>query len=250
MFGKTGTAFKENIRKRKGVFLETFMGILLLSSFVFLSGEAAEVSREMVDQQVIVVDAGHGGIDPGMVGVGGLQEAGINLRIAAGLKEDLTGRGYEVVMTRKDDSGLYQESAANKKLQDLQERIAIIEKSGAALTVSIHQNSYTDPSVSGPQVFYYEDSAEGKDLALSIQERMNSELSPDSRREARGNKSYYLLKESKGIVNIVECGFLTNPEEAGLLQDPEYQKRAAKAIGDGIQEYLRGSRESEKNTGF
>ena len=223
--------------KKKGI-LEAAMACLLLASFVFLSREAAVVSKEMNEQKMIVVDAGHGGRDPGMVGVGGLKEDGVNLAIAKKLKGQLEQNGYTVIMTREDENGLYEEGALNMKVQDLEKRISVIDESNALLTISIHQNSYEDASVKGPQVFYYEDSLEGERLARAIQERMNQELSPSSPREAKGNKTYYLLKNSSGVVNIVECGFLTNPDEAGLLQTEEYQERVAKAIVDGIQSYM------------
>lgn len=224
--------------KNKKHILELLMAGLLLVSFVFLSREAAVASREMNGQKVIVVDAGHGGRDPGMLGVNDLEEDGVNLAIAKKLKAQLEQRGYTVIMTREDENGLYEEGAPNMKVQDLQKRISIIEESNALLTVSIHQNSYEDASVKGPQVFYYEDSLEGERLAQAIQEKMNQELAPSSKRTAKGNKTYYLLKKSAGIVNIVECGFLTNPEEAKMLVTEEYQDKVAKAVTDGIQAYL------------
>lgn len=224
--------------KNKKHILELLMAGLLLVSFVFLSREAAVASREMNGQKVIVVDAGHGGRDPGMLGVNDLEEDGVNLAIAKKLKAQLEQRGYTVIMTREDENGLYEEGAPNMKVQDLQKRISIIEESNALLTVSIHQNSYEDASVKGPQVFYYEDSLEGERLAQAIQEKMNQELAPSSKRTAKGNKTYYLLKKSAGIVNIVECGFLTNPEEAKMLVTEEYQDKVAKAVTEGIQAYL------------
>ena len=224
--------------KNKKHILELLMAGLLLVSFVFLSREAAVASREMNGQKVIVVDAGHGGRDPGMLGVNDLEEDGVNLAIAKKLKAQLEQRGYTVIMTREDENGLYEEGAPNMKVQDLQKRISIIEESNALLTVSIHQNSYEDASVKGPQVFYYEDSLEGERLAQAIREKMNQELAPSSKRTAKGNKTYYLLKKSAGIVNIVECGFLTNPEEAKMLVTEEYQDKVAKAVTDGIQAYL------------
>ena len=106
------------------------------------------------------------------------------------------------------------------------------------LTVSIHQNSYEDPNVKGPQVFYYKDSPEGEALAVILQRHLNEKLKVERPREAKGNTSYYLLKRSPGVLNIVECGFLTNPEDAQKLADEEYQKLVAEAIAEGIEEYL------------
>lgn len=219
-------------------FMEIAMAFLLLIGFYFLSMEAADASKELYSGKVILVDAGHGGLDPGMIGVGGLKEKGINLAIAARLKEVLQGQGYTVVMTREADQGLYEEHANNKKAQDLQNRIAMIRERKPVLSISIHQNSYQDPSVRGPQVFYYQDSQEGKVMAEILQEKLNEKLSVKRPRVAKGNTSYYLLKRSPGVLNIVECGFLTNPEEAGLLQTEEYQQKVAEAIGEGICVYL------------
>ncbi|MDO4274941.1 MAG: N-acetylmuramoyl-L-alanine amidase [Eubacteriales bacterium] len=218
--------------------MELTMACLLLVCFFFLSREAAVVSKELNSQKVIVVDAGHGGSDPGMVGVGGLEEKGINLAIAEKLKTILEEKGFTVVMTREEDTGLYDENVQNKKAQDLQKRISIISEAKPLLSVSIHQNSYEDPSVYGPQVFYYSDSPEGETLAKTLQEKLNTGLSVDHPRVAKGNTSYYLLKRSPGILNIVECGFLTNANEAQLLQTEEYQQKVAQAVAEGICEYL------------
>ena len=126
---------------------------------------------------MILVDAGHGGVDSGMVGIGGLKEKGINLDIAMKLKTILEKKGLAVVMTREEDKGLYENGTKNMKAQDLQNRIEQIRIYEPVLSVSIHQNSYSDPGVKGPQVFYYEASEGGKELALAIQENMNRKLS-------------------------------------------------------------------------
>lgn len=219
--------------------LELLMACLLLLCFYILSREAAVASSEGAGQPVILVDSGHGGMDPGMIGADGLEEKGVNLSIAKKLKKALEEMGYRVVMTRETDEGLYEESSRNKKAQDLQNRIELIQQTQPALSVSIHQNSYSDASVKGPQVFYYADSMEGERLAKAIQESLNQELLVERPRQAKGNTSYYLLKRSPGILNIVECGFLTNPEEAKLLVDEEYQERVARAIAVGIAAYLK-----------
>lgn len=218
--------------------LELTMACLLLVSFYFLSREAASVSNEIHKEKVIVVDAGHGGMDPGMIGVGGLEEKGINLAIALKLKAILEERGFMVVMTRETDDGLYDEGVKNQKVQDMQRRIAVMQEKEPLLAVSIHQNSYQDSGVRGPQVFYYEDSPEGEKLAGILQEQLNTGLEVERPRTAKGNTSYYLLKRSPCVLNIVECGFLTNPEEASLLQTEEYQSKVAQAVAGGICEYL------------
>lgn len=218
--------------------MELIMGCLLLLCFYCLSREAAAVSARMSQKKVIVVDCGHGGIDPGMIGIDGLKEKEFNLAIGMKLKKALEDYGYQVVMTRETDTGLYDEDSQNKKAQDMQKRILLIQKVDPVLTVSIHQNSYEDPAVKGSQVFYYRDSAQGEALAKKIQEKLNENLEVERPREIKGNTTYYLLKRSPGVLNIVECGFLTNPEEAASLSSEEYQEKVAQAIADGVKEYI------------
>lgn len=226
----------------KGYGMEFLMACLLLVSFLILSKQAAQVAGTMStadNSRTVLVDVGHGGADPGMIGVGGLEEKGINLQIAVKLKAILEEKGYTVVMTREEDKGLYDEDSRNQKAQDLQRRIAIIKECRPVLCVSIHQNSYQDSEVYGPQVFYYEDSAQGKELAELIQKELNTGLEVARPRVAKGNKTYYLLKRSESVLNVVECGFLTNPKEAELLQTEEYQKKVAEAVAKGIDAYLK-----------
>lgn len=225
--------------------IELTMACLLLVCFYLLSRQAAVISVNQTERgtqkaasPLILVDAGHGGSDPGMIGVGGLEEKGINLSISLLLRDTLEKSGYSVIMTREEDEGLYDSSAANKKAQDMQRRIAMIREHMPVLSVSIHQNSYRDAGVHGPQVFYYESSVEGKKLAEAVQSSLNDLLEVDRPRKVKGNTSYYLLKRSSGTLVIVECGFLTNPVEAQKLQTKEYQEKVAAAVSEGIRTYL------------
>ena len=225
--------------------IELTMACLLLVCFYQLSRQAAVISVNQTERgtqkaasPLILVDAGHGGSDPGMIGVGGLEEKGINLSISLLLRDTLEKSGYSVIMTREEDKGLYDSSAVNKKAQDMQRRIAMIREHMPVLSVSIHQNSYHDAGVHGPQVFYYESSVEGKKLAEAVQSSLNDLLEVDRPRKVKGNTSYYLLKRSSGTLVIVECGFLTNPEEAQKLQTKEYQEKVAAAVSEGIRTYL------------
>ena len=225
--------------------IELTMACLLLVCFYLLSRQAAVISVNQTERgtqkaasPLILVDAGHGGSDPGMIGVGGLEEKGINLSISLLLRDTLEKSGYSVIMTREEDKGLYDSSAANKKAQDMQRRIAMIREHMPVLSVSIHQNSYHDAGVHGPQVLYYESSVEGKKLAEAVQSSLNDLLEVDRPRKVKGNTSYYLLKRSSGTLVIVECGFLTNPEEAQKLQTKEYQEKVAAAVSEGIRTYL------------
>lgn len=219
--------------------------VLLLAGGIYLGKEAVSyvAGRGTAGEEKIcvVIDAGHGGDDPGKVGVNGAKEKDINLKIALILKKYLEEEGIEVVLTRETDQGLYDAGASNKKVQDMKRRIEMIEKEGPAITVSIHQNSYPAENVHGAQVFYYSTSAEGKRLAESIQEQMITCLDPENRRSVKANESYYLLKKTDIPIVIVECGFLSNGEEAEKLCDEDYQDRAAWAIHMGIMRYLNKS---------
>lgn len=218
------------------------MACLLLVCFFVLSRQAAEVSNSMsqggVKKNVIIVDPGHGGADPGMLGIGGLEEKRINLEVSLRLKKALENKGFTVVMTRDEDTGLYDESSNSKKSQDMQRRIAAINDTKPVLTVSVHQNSYQDAAVKGPQVFYFQHSAQGEKLAKIMQDSLNKGLGVERPRVAKGNTTYYLLKKSEGTLVIAECGFLTNPDEAALLQTEEYQEMVARALAEGVVTYL------------
>ena len=198
----------------------------------------SESERVEKEKGTIVLDPGHGGFDGGMTGSTGISEKVLNLIYAGKLAVLLEQEGYRVVLTRNTEAGLYDETSDHKKAQDMQRRCAVIETEKPLLTVSIHQNSYPqDSSVRGPQVFYYEHSAEGEKLAACIQEAMNEQMQIVKPRIQKANGSYYILKRSASTTVLVEVGFLTNPEEELLLQQEEYQNRAVRAICDGILEY-------------
>lgn len=186
----------------------------------------------------VVIDAGHGGEDPGKVGVNGALEKDINLQIAWRLAALLRQADVKVVMTRTKDSGLHDAGARSRKVQDMKRRIELIEEAAPDIVVSIHQNSYSSASVRGAQVFFYTGSKEGEALAERIQDRMVQGLDPDNRRKAKANDSYYLLKKTSRPIVIVECGFLSNPQEEALLCDESYQEKAAWQIHLGILQYL------------
>lgn len=192
------------------------------------------------DGITIVVDAGHGGIDPGKVGVNKALEKDINLAIALKLERNLLEHGINVVMTRRDDSGLYRATDTNKKVVDMKNRLAIIEEAKPALAVSIHQNSYPDASVSGVQVFYYRDSVKGKEAADIMQRQLIRTLKPAKERAAKDNNSYYLLKKTSAPIMIVECAFMSNPTEAELLVQDDFQEKVAWAVYMGIMQVVNG----------
>lgn len=221
--------------------LELGMGIcLILAAFILARQSAVLVSSENTSQKeiCIVVDAGHGGSDPGKVGINDALEKDINLALALKLKELLEQKKISVVLTRDSDAGLYSESASNKKVDDMQKRCKIITETNPVFTISLHQNSYTSPEVKGAQVFYYGQSKSGKELAEILQESLISRVDKANHRIAKANESYYLLKKTPTPTVIVECGFLSNPTEADLLLDDSYQNKLVRAIYMGIVSYL------------
>lgn len=222
--------------------LTIIMGILFVVSMLFVGREAASLvssTNVKVEQQpCVVIDAGHGGEDPGKVGINGALEKDINLEIALLLKDYLEMNDIRVVMTREDGDGLNDADASNKKVQDMKRRIALIEETAPVLTVSIHQNSYPEEYVQGAQVFYYTGSKQGEQLADSIQKQLVKRLDPENKRQIKANDSYYLLKKTGTPIVIVECGFLSNQEEADKLCTEDYQDRTAWAIHMGIIQYL------------
>ena len=221
--------------------VELILLILLLAGLVAVSrnlGEYVSSGKVKLSKKTVVIDPGHGGADPGKIGVNDAKEKDINLQIAMRLKSLLEAQDVEVVMTRTDEGGLYDENASNKKVQDMKRRIAIIEEAQPEAVVSIHQNSYHEEYVHGAQVFYYDGSKTGKELAELIQKRFVISVDPENKREAKGNSSYYLLKKTSRPIVIVECGFLSNQAEAEMLNTSEYQEKAAWAIHMGVLQYL------------
>ena len=228
--------------------LELVMAVLILIGAFYigrLGAQMQEMHRNLTmsvsavtKEYKVVIDAGHGGFDSGKVGVGGILEKEINLSIAQKVQKKLTDRGIKTVMTREKDQGLYDATEENKKQQDMKKRCKLINESGADLAVSIHQNSYTQESVCGPQVFYYETSQEGKKLAEILQESLNQKLQIDRPREIKANDTYYILKKTEIPTVIAECGFLSNSSEAEKLTDEDYQDLVAEAICEGILTFL------------
>ena len=212
------------------------MGVLVLFCVLLLStkgmGNVMQTSGA-VQEKVILVDAGHGGSDPGKIGINQAKEKDVNLEIARKIKKRLEKKGWEVVMTREKDEMLGDPQAGNKKIHDMKARVEIINKTMPQAAVSIHQNSYQDEQIRGAQVFYYSHSEEGKRMAEQMQKALLT-VDETNTRQAKANDTYYLLKRTEVPTIIVECGFLSNPEEAAKLTDTKYQKKMADAITKGI----------------
>lgn len=214
---------------------------LLLSMIAFLviyNRYGLPVFSNTRSDKVIVIDVGHGGTDPGKVSSNGIEEKDVNLQIALYLKDYLIAQDYTVYMTRETDCGLYDKNVSKKKVSDLNNRIQFFKDKNASYVVSIHQNSYPDTTPHGAQTFYFTGSTEGKAFAETVQDSLLA-FDDTNTRQAKNSSTYYLLKNSHVPSIIIECGFLSNPEETMKLTDPNYQKELAYAICLGICRYAR-----------
>ena len=232
--------------KRK---IELFMILFLLMGAIVASWKLSEltanVSKEekkaKKDQVVIVVDPGHGGEDPGKVGINDVLEKDLNLQIAKKVKKLLEEAGIKIVMTRTNDK------VPDAKKEDLNQRVQLINETKPTLALCIHQNSYPDEKIKGAQVFYHTVTPEAEDVATIVQEQLRT-VDPTNTRQIKENDTYFMLKNCQVPTIIVECGFLTNPEEAAKLTQEEYQDQIAQAICEGVVKWLSGGAEGEADT--
>ncbi|MFY9176825.1 MAG: N-acetylmuramoyl-L-alanine amidase CwlD [Caldicoprobacterales bacterium] len=187
----------------------------------------------------VAIDAGHGGMDPGAVSKSGVREDEINLKIAKKLQAYLENGGAKVVMTRKTNEGLYDKDyKGSKKRQDMSRRVEILKKANPDIVISIHLNQFSQPQYFGAQTFYMKGSEEGKQLAEAIQQQLIRILNRGNKRQIKAADNFLILKAVKSPSVIVECGFLSNPQEETLLTTEDYQDQVAWAIYCGIISYL------------
>ena len=220
----------EIVKRGKTIFkskIKWILALILLTGCIYGSytlSRYTEADQVEAKQAQVILDAGHGGSDPGKIGLNNLLEKDINLAITEKVKKCLEKEKITAELTRKEDKGLGTTGDGSKKTEDMQARVKMINETKPVLTVSIHQNSYEDPEIHGAQVFYYSHSREGEAVAKILQ--------------AKANETYYLLRRTKVPTVIVECGFLTNPEEAEKLSGEEYQEQVAEAVAKGIAKCL------------
>lgn len=185
----------------------------------------------------VVIDPGHGGTDPGSIGYKTkVHESELNLKLSLLLKHKLEKAGINVVMTRSDENAMLEGSGKKWKRKDMELRKALIEKTRPNMVISLHQNSYTNHSLRGAQVFYDKTSDISKQIAESIQEQFKINLNKSIKATSPGD--YFMLKCSAAPSVIVECGFLSNEDEEKLLQTSEYQEKIIDSIYKGIVNFL------------
>ncbi|MCI1931604.1 MAG: N-acetylmuramoyl-L-alanine amidase [Clostridia bacterium] len=220
------------MRKKVGIIIFTAVFVLGLANIGYKQ-MATKTAFMPLDKKIVVIDAGHGGWDPGKTGLKGENEKDINLAIAKKLTMLLESGGAVVYTVRNDDEAL-----GNSKSEDMRGRKNIVDTSGADILVSIHQNSFPSEEIKGAQVFYHGSSDEGKELAGFIQKKLSEILDNSNERVEKSNESYYILRKVDIPAVIVECGFLSNPDEEIKLNSNEYQNKTAWAIYCGIVDYF------------
>ena len=218
--------------------------LLTVISFAFVlmfGSEAITIMAENIPlprEHVIVIDAGHGGEDGGATSCSGVLESDINLAIALRLYDLCHLLGYETRMIRTTDISVYTEGTtlAAKKASDLRQRVRIINDTPNAILVSIHQNTFSDSRYSGAQVFYAPTKG-SNELAIKMQS-LFAMIDPHNTRKSKESKGVYLMNHIERIGVLIECGFLSNPEEDRKLQDKSYQKMLCCAIVSALSEYI------------
>lgn len=230
-------------RKGRGnvlMFYSLVIGLFLFGTL--LGNQTVAVISEMVPMERlhrIVIDPGHGGEDGGAVSCTGKNESMFNLQISLRLNDLLHLLGYDTVMIRTTDTSVYTagQTIAQKKVSDLKQRVRIVDRTYDPILVSIHQNTFPEGKYSGAQVFYAS-SAGSQELAKQLQDALVSALKPGSNRRAKQGSGIYLLDKINAPGILVECGFLSNPQEEALLSTPDYQKKLCCVISASLSQFL------------
>ena len=214
---------------------------IMMISFLVLNISFLKVNAEE-NNKVIVIDPGHGGIDGGAKSENGVIEKDINLSISLKTKAALESKGYKVIMTRSEDVGLYTEGkkVREKKIEDLGNRVKIKKENKCDAFISIHQNMFPQKNCKGAQVWSANNEPSQK-LGKIIQQKFKEEVDQNNKREAKvAKKEYKILNDGyEGASVIVECGFLSNPEECELLGKEDYQNKLANTLANAIDEYFK-----------
>lgn len=189
----------------------------------------------------LIIDPGHGGIDGGTSTQSGTLESTINLQIALRMEDMSHLLGFRTIMTRREDISIHRggQTIAQKKASDLKERVKIANRTENAILLSIHQNYFSDEQYSGAQVFYGK--GEGsEDLARRMQSAFVQNLNIGSKRKCKAGTGIYLMEHTDCPGVLIECGFLSNENEARQLQNEEYQKKLCKTIITTVSCYING----------
>ena len=223
----------------KKIIVAIFTCLILMS----LITPAYATVKEDESQKIILIDPGHGGIDGGAKSQSGTIEKDINLQIALKLRDNLEEKGYKVCMTRESDEGLYQEgkTVKEKKREDLKKRVSLKTETNCDIFVSIHQNMFPQSKCYGAQV-WYASNENSYNLATVVQESIKQTVKDNNKRVAKPAAEAYLILRDKheGASILVECGFLSNPDEESRLKSEDHQNLIVEGISDGIDKYFEG----------
>lgn len=227
-----------------GIGIVYFMVIAAFLAVTYLSNLATSVVAEMipVEREVtVVIDPGHGGIDGGATSCSGVLESNINLEISSRLNDLLRLLGYHTVMVRTTDRSIHiqGQTIAAKKVSDLRQRVKLVNEQENALLISIHQNTFPDSRYSGAQVFFGP-KGEGATLAENLQNALVKSVNPGSNRKAKKAEGIYLMQHIDCTGILVECGFISNPEEESKLRQKIYQQQLCCVIGASVANFLDG----------
>ena len=229
--------------KQKGFTVLFYAAVLSLALLLSIWGDrtvtAMNESMPLRERRCLIIDPGHGLPDGGAVSCTGVYESVINLDISRRLNDLLRLLGHDTRMLRMDEHSVYTEgeTIGQKKVSDLKHRVATVNETENAILLSIHQNHYTDSRFSGAQMFYA--STEGsKELAELLQQAFVTHLNPGSNRQIKKCQGIYLMEHVNTTAVLVECGFLSNPQEEAKLRDGEYQKRICCVIASAVSNYL------------
>ena len=207
--------------------------VVLISVSVGVFFGVKEANSQPSQTKVIVIDAGHGGIDGGATGKQtGIYESELNLQYAFALQKICQEFGYKTILTRTDMNGLYSPIASSKKKSEMQRRKEIIQNANPDFVVSLHMNSFGSASARGAHVFYAQDSVSGEAMATSVAEMLFENVDYAHKEAKVGD--YFVLNCTNVPSVLVECGFLSNPEEELLLQDKQYQSKFCYHLFCGI----------------
>lgn len=232
---------KKKLSLRSFVPFYLFVFGLCLLATVFGSHAITVMSESipLEGRHCIIIDAGHGGVDGGATSCTGVLESNINLEISLRLDDLLHLLGYDTSMIRTTDISVYTEgeTIAVKKVSDLKQRVKLINEAENALLISIHQNHFSDSRYSGAQVFYPQTDG-SEELARLMQSTFVSTVNPGSNRQVKKASGVYLMEHISCTGVLVECGFLSNPEEEAKLRSPEYQKELCCVIASTVGNYI------------
>ena len=232
------------LKKVNSIFLIAFIIIIIFTIFsnIMKSTETIDGSdTNEVKKIKILIDPGHGGVDPGTSGDSNKSEAPINLDISTKLMRFLEGSGFEVEMTRYDDDGLYTDNSKSireKKNEDLRNRVQAINNSNADLAISIHLNSFPQKQYYGAHVFYKKNCETSKTAAEILQGNLKEMLDKNNKRVPQVKKDIKIMDDAAVPIVLIECGFLSNPDEEKKLLSDEYQEKIAWSIYTGLIQFF------------